>query len=73
MDRIEMRPAKTKRERLVAALNSTDADIFLYGARFYVTGKNIAGERIVLGEFDDMDFPDGLFARFVDRCRFGVF
>lgn len=45
-----MRLPRSKEERLCAALNSNDSDIFsAAGGRVYVTGKNKDGEVIELG------------------------
>jgi len=48
------RGAKDSRERMVAAINSSQDDLFLDGnGRVVVTGKTCSGERIYLGEVSE--------------------
>ncbi len=46
---IKMRLPCSEEERLFAALNSTDADLYPHNGRVLVTGKNKEGEIIELG------------------------
>jgi hypothetical protein len=45
-----MRTAKNKKERLTAAKNSKDDDLFEDNGMVIVFGKNLEGEEIYLGE-----------------------
>jgi hypothetical protein len=64
---------KSKRERLVAAINSGNDDLFDTGTTLVITGKNAVGKRIYLGEISTVmiyqnsrEFVWGL----IDRIRF---
>ncbi|MHA1360782.1 MAG: hypothetical protein ACTSRC_21885 [Candidatus Helarchaeota archaeon] len=44
---------KNRKERLVAAINSSYEDLYPSNGRVVVTGKNTNGEVIYLGEIDE--------------------
>lgn len=53
LERIVMRPPRSKRERMIAAINSTDEDLYPHNGRVIVTGKNGQGEIIELGSVSE--------------------
>jgi len=53
VERIDMRLPHSKKERMFAALNSTDDDLYLHNGRVIVTGKNKDGEIVELGSVDE--------------------
>jgi hypothetical protein len=75
--KIKLRSPKNKRERTIAALRSTDADWFVEEStnRIVVTGKNLEGEVIYLGDFSQRVFlgKDGMsFSGALEQIRFGA-
>ena len=73
VDTLVMRLPRNKEERMFAALNSNDSDIFsATSGRVYVTGKNKEGEVIELGHI----CPEAFFscrktaALLIERIRF---
>jgi hypothetical protein len=72
---IVMRPPRTKRERMIAALRSTDDDLYPdSNGRVVVAGKNLDDELLYLGEFSEsLLYEKGASPRSViDRIRFSV-
>jgi hypothetical protein len=70
---ITARSPKNKRERLIAALNSTDDDLYPDCGRIIVTGRNLEGELIYLGEMSESIpyLKNSPFRQILSEIRFG--
>jgi len=73
MTTIVVRYPKNKKERLVAAINSSYEDLYPSNGRVIVTGKNINGEIIYLGEIDEtvLYLTSININEIIDMIRFG--
>ena len=71
---VVMRPPISKRERMIAAINSTGADLYQHNGRVIVTGRALNGDTVELGSVNE----SALCARGVNprsligRVRFGT-
>jgi len=73
MTTITIRGPKNKRERMIAALNSTDDDLYPDGMSIVVTGRNLEGEIIYLGEMNESIpyLKNSPFRQILSHIRFG--
>jgi hypothetical protein len=72
--KVRARAAKTEQERMVAAVNSTDDDIFVTdNCEIIVTGMIPGGDRIYLGQVSETAFYEAKNPRaLIERVRFGA-